>query len=53
LQLNFAIVDQKFNIIENAWFFDNKSTQQMNPHKEWFDSYKLLDQPLTMYMGDG
>lgn len=24
----------------------------MTPHKEWLNSYKLLDKPLTIYMGD-
>jgi hypothetical protein len=27
-------------------------TQHMTPHKEWLNSYKLLDKPLTIYMGD-
>ncbi len=34
------------------WFFNTKMTQHMTPHKEWLNSYKLLDKPLTIYMGD-
>ncbi len=33
-------------------FLDIIITQHIIPHKEWFNSYKLSDKPLTMYMWD-
>jgi hypothetical protein len=44
--------EQNSNKVDNMWFFNTKMTQHMIPHKEWLNSYKLLDKPLTMYMGD-